>query len=199
MKRWSRVLDLWARSNTLLLTIILILGLSSLAPAVHGQEKVENAYFSMKIPDTWTYTESSNPINQVVAAPDEFGNILVYDDDDDESLFDRVRDGGAVAMFTEDTTYNLKSSPLEAYVKYIIDEEGNNWNLSSMDNGTIGTQNSVKISENGTNESANLRKVQYLVLDEEGPYILQYVANSKDYDKYLPEFEQMVKSFEFVG
>ena len=165
--------------------------------AALGQEKVENSYFSVKVPDSWTYLGGA--VNQVVATPGEFGNILVYDDEDDTSLFDKVSDGGAVAKFMQDTDYNLKNSPLEVYVKYIIDQEGNNWNLSSMDNGTIGKQKAVKISEIGTNESANLRRAQYLVLDDEGPYILQYVASVKDYDKYLPEFEQMVRSFRFVG
>ena len=66
-----------------------------------------------------------------------------------------------------------------------------------MDNGTIGKQKAVKISANGTNEYGNLRKVEYLLLHDKDAYMLQYIANSKDYDKYLPEFEQMVKSFRF--
>jgi len=68
-----------------------------------------------------------------------------------------------------------------------------------MDNGTIANEKAVKISYKGTNESDSLKRVQYLVLHDKDPYILQYMANSKDYDKYLPEFEAMVRSFKFVN
>lgn len=30
------------------------------------------------------------------------------------------------------------------------------------------------------------------------PYYIEYMANEKDYQKYLPQFEQIVKSFKFT-
>ena len=36
-------------------------------------------------------------------------------------------------------------------------------------------------------------------MHDEQPYAISYYANAKNYEKYLPEFEQMVKSFRFVG
>jgi hypothetical protein len=189
---------------TIILTFILIfLPLT----AVHGQEKVDNLYFSLKVPNSWTYAEYSNtgmatilgrgPVNYVISAPGEFGQIIAQNADDDRSYFEKLSDGGAIGEISQDTGYNLKNAPLDAFVKYRIDQQGNNWNVSSMDNGTIGKQKAVKISANGTNESGNLRKVEYLVLHDKDAYSLLYVANVKDYDKYLPYFEQMVKSFRF--
>jgi hypothetical protein len=177
--------------------------------AVHGQEKVQNPYFSMKIPNTWTYVEFSNtgiadlygrgPGNTVILAPSDFSNFLLQNKEGDTTTTDQKMQegGGAYSAFAQDTDYNIKNSPLEAYVKYRIDQQSDNWNVSSMDNGTIGKQKAVKISANGTNESANLRKVEYLVLHDKDAYSLLYAANVKDYDKYLPDFEQMVKSFRF--
>jgi hypothetical protein len=179
--------------------------------AVHGQEKVQNPYFSMKIPNTWTYVEFSNtgiadlygrgPGNTVILAPSDFSNFLLQNKEGDTTTTDQKMQegGGAYSAFAQDTDYNIKNSPLEAYVKYRIDQQSDNWNVSSMDNGTIGKQKAVKISANGTNESADLRKVEYLVLHNKDPYLIQYMANVKDFDKYLPEFEQMVRSFKFVG
>jgi hypothetical protein len=175
--------------------------------AVHGQEKVDNLYFSLKVPNSWTYAEYSNtgmasllgrgPVNYVISAPGEFGQIIAQNSDDDISYFEKLSDGGAIGEISQDTNYNLKNAPLDAYVKYRIAQQGDNWNVTSMDNGTIGKQKAVKISANGTNESANLRKVEYLVLHDKDAYSLLYAANVKDYDKYLPDFEQMVKSFRF--
>jgi hypothetical protein len=177
---------------------------------VHGQEKVENAYFSIKVPDTWTYQEISNtamadllgrgPGNSIFLTPGEFGNLLVEPKEGERSVIEKIQqDGGVLSGFLQDTTYTIKNSPLDAYLKYRIGQEGGNWNVTSMDNGTIAKEKAVKISLNGTNESGNLRKVYYLLLHDKGPYALSYMANSKDFDKYLPEFEQMVRSFKFVN
>jgi hypothetical protein len=189
---------------SLIIPFILIFFLLS---AVHGQEKADNLYFSLKVPNSWTYAEYSNtgmasllgrgPVNYVISAPGEFGQIIAQNADDDRSYFEKLSDGGAFGEFSQDTNYNLKNAPLYAYVKYRIDQQGSDWNVTSMDNGTIGKQKAVKISANGTNEFDKLRKVEYLVLHDKDAYSLVYAANVKDYDKYLPEFEAMVKGFRF--
>jgi hypothetical protein len=137
------------------------------------------------------------PVNDVYLAPSEFGELLVDDKDSNTAIIDRMESGGVFSEFVQDTDYSLKNSPLEAYIKYRIDQQSDSWNVSSMDNGTIAKQKAVKISANGTSEYGNLRKVEYLLLHDKDAYMLQFIANSKDYDKYLPEFEQMVKSFRF--
>ena len=37
-----------------------------------------------------------------------------------------------------------------------------------------------------------------LVLHDKVPYYLEYIANTKDFQKYLPQFEQMLKIFILV-
>ena len=186
---------------------IALFALMLFVPSVHGQEKVENLYFSLKVPKSWTYAEYSNtamasfmgrgPVNDLQLVPGEFGDLLVDDEDSSTGIIDRMDSGGVFSEFVQDTDYSLKNAPLNTYVKYRINEQGESWNVFSMDNGTIAKQESVKISSNGTNEYANLKKVEYVVFSDDGPFQLQYVANVKDFDKYLPEFEQMVKSFRF--
>ena len=36
------------------------------------------------------------------------------------------------------------------------------------------------------------------MMHNEIPYYLEYKANVKDFEKYLPEFEQIVTTFRFV-
>ena len=38
----------------------------------------------------------------------------------------------------------------------------------------------------------------YFVMHDDQPYYLNYIANAKDFEKYLPEFEQMLKTFKFT-
>ncbi len=198
------MLDLKHLSATVVLAFVLI---SLPHTVVHGQEKVENAYFSMKIPDTWTYAEYSNtgmadllgrgPVNMLVMAPVEFADLLSQSD---EGQGDRMRQSGsALANFMQDTTYNLKNAPLEAYVKHRVDQLIDTFNVTSTYNGTIGKEDAIKLTKNGTGDQSNQRVVEYLVLHDKEPYVLTYSADAKNFDKYLPEFEKMVKSFRFVG
>jgi hypothetical protein len=39
--------------------------------------------------------------------------------------------------------------------------------------------------------------LDYLVLHNNEPYHFRYIANVNDYEKFLPEFEEMVKSVKF--
>jgi len=176
--------------------------------AVHGQGKVANSYFSVKIPDTWTYVESSDtsmsklfgrgPVNMIVLAPAEFGDLLA--NKDDKAVVEKMHQEGAVlSAFRQDTTYDLKNSPLETYVKYRIDGGSNDWNVTSTYNGTIDKEKAVKLTKDGIGDQTNQKMAEYLVLHDKDPYLLTYSADKKHFDKYLPEFETMVRSFKFVN
>jgi hypothetical protein len=93
--------------------------------SLYGQEKVENAYFSLKIPDTWTYVEVSDtamadflgrgPGNAIYLAPSEFANLLAESNEKDNSVKEEMQqDGSVLSTFRQDTTYNLKNAPLDA-------------------------------------------------------------------------------------
>ncbi len=174
---------------------------------VYGQQKVDNLYFLFKIPDTWTYAEYSNtgmatiygrgPINDVQSTPGEFADILVQSNDDDRTLSEKIQDGGVYSVIVQDTDYAIQNAPVEAYAKYKISNNKDIWNATSQDNAIVGKEKAIKVYGNGTNNYGDLRFVEYLVIHDKNAYQLEYAANVKDYVKYLPEFEQMVKSFRF--
>jgi hypothetical protein len=98
-------------------------------------------------------------------------------------------------MLTQ-TTFG-RFSPLESYVKYEIDKLGL-LNITSQQYSTVGKEKSVRIYANDSTYYPNTNIVLYLVMHDKELYEISYFANPKNYEKYLPEFEQMVKSLRFV-
>jgi hypothetical protein len=183
----------------------LILGQTPNQPVFAGGNNVGNLYFSIHIPDNWTYIESSNtpeakntgfgPGNSIELTPNEFSEILL--NRDIVKLSEKIQDGGALAHFTQDTDYP-KNAPLESYVKYQIDNYGI-LNITSQQYTTVGKEKSVRIYANEAAYYGNSKIALYLLMHDNEPYYIGYLAGAKNYEKYLPEFEQMVKSFTFVG
>lgn len=139
----------------------------------------------------------SGPGNQVIAVPAEFGNLLL-NNEDDPSINDKMEISGALSQLSQDTDYSIKNAPLTTYVEH---HKGNFplWNYTSQQDTIVGKQKAVRIE--GDASSDNLKAVIYLVLhdgdDGQDAYYLSYLANEKDYERFLPEFEEMVKSFRF--
>jgi PsbP-like protein len=61
----------------------------------------------------------------------------------------------------------------------------------------VDNEPTLKILADGIDEFDGIKFVQYSVMHNEEPYSLTYMANVKDYDKYLSDFEEMVDSFRF--
>jgi len=158
---------------------------------IYGQEKVENVYFSINIPDNWTYVEYSNGMR---LAPNEFTDVLQASLGDTE----KTADEGVLSIFTTDTEYLLKNAPLESYAKYIIDKFGIT-NITSQSYATVGGEKAVRLSSNETVKFGNGNIVLYLIMHDKGPYQIAYLGTPKNiYEKYLPEFENIVNSFTFA-
>lgn len=75
----------------------------------------------------------------------------------------------------------------------------------TSENATIGGERAIKVFINSTdltkslaNVTVSLVTLSYYVMHDDQPYFLNYLANAKDYQKYLPHFEQMVKTFKFT-
>jgi hypothetical protein len=181
-----------------------IFALLLVVPVVHGQEKVENLYFSINIPDSWTYVESSNtpqakttgygPGNTIQLTPSEFSDVLLG-----TQYNEKTAEGGVIATFGQDTDYRIKNAPLESYVKYLIDKFGIT-NITSQQYTTVGNEKSVKISANESTQFGNGNIVLYLVMHGKEPYQIIYLGNptNKENDKYQTQFEKIVKSFRFA-
>jgi hypothetical protein len=167
----------------------------------HAQEKVDALYFSLDIPKTWTYTQDAkSPIKDllgidsylsIVLVPSQFGTYLI---DEDEPI--DLENGSAAIMFSKDSDYSIKNAPLDLFVKYRTDKE-DVMNMTSQQATVVGSEKAVKIVGNGLNDYKNIKFEDYLILHKDNPFHIRYMANIIDFDKYLPEFEQMVKSFGF--
>jgi len=73
-------------------------------------------------------------------------------------------------------------------------------NLKSRQDTICSNEKASSIEGNVINKTMN-KNVIYLVnlvLHDKDPYCLEYIANTKDFQKYLPQFEQMLKIFILV-
>jgi hypothetical protein len=184
-----------------------ILGvLTAYAYAIDGNDSVENQYFSINIPDSWTYLEYSHtpeskttglgPPNGILLTSSNFSDMLLSPDF--QKYSEKIQEGGLSARFHQDTDYRIKNAPLESYVKYVIDNYGIQ-NITSQHYTTVGNEKAVRLSANDSAVYGKSNVVLYVVMHDKQPYEINYLANPKNFEKYLPEFEQMVKSFRFVG
>ena len=200
---------------SLILTGILIIFMSIIVSSpqfnlnVNAITNVNNTYFSIIIPNNWTYAEHSKmgmsigeshgngSVNLVALAPADFAKALVVNENKD-SPYGKMFNGGAYSTLRLDTDYPNKNSTLDDYAKYRINSIIPGINLTSQQNTIVGNEKAIRIDGNGLNKLKNLNYVAYLVLHDKVPYYLEYIANTKDFQKYLPQFEQMIKTFKFV-
>jgi hypothetical protein len=149
-------------------------------------------YFQVEIPDDWTYEVFSDSYatelmgfgqsNSIGAMPSEhFGSNTTY----------------AAASFKQDAYYSIKNAPLDAYVKYMIDEQ-NLMKVISEKNVTVANETSRQIYAEGIGEKEGFKFLQYYVIHNKEPYRIGYTASGNLYDEYFPDFEKMLKSFKWI-
>jgi len=159
--------------------------------------------FSVQVPNGWTYRE--NFLNSsIILTPNEFAGHLIASNAS-ASLLD-VIEHGIVAELSPDLDFHIENASLERYVKH-FSSFAENYDLK-YENSTIGGERAIKVFINGTDEGKNtpmknvtssINSVSYLVMHQDQPYYLYYIANANDYNKYLPYFEQIVKTFRFLN
>jgi len=71
-------------------------------------------------------------------------------------------------------------------------------NVTSKENVTLDNEAAVKIHGDGIKSFSGLKFAEYMLMHNEQTYFIAYMAYVKDIKKYLPEFEQIVKTFMFV-
>ena len=147
--------------------------------------------FSLNISDNQAYEEF---IAAVSSTPNEFGVILL---NKDKALDEKLKDEGVYSRFEQDSCYAIKNAPLDLYVKYKLDKQYA-LNVTARQNVTVDGELAVKIYSDGIKEFTGVKGVEYLLMHDDKPYYLSYLANVKDFDKYLPQFEQMIKTFKFA-
>jgi hypothetical protein len=136
----------------------------------------------------------SRPGNAVTAVPYDFVNIVNYIKDYPRVVEQLKSNGGALSLVTQDFQYNIKNAPLNAYVEYYkVKNDG--LNITLLQDTVVGKEKAVRVESNVPHNY--LKIVEHLVQHNDKAYYLEYVANIKDYNTYLPEFEAIVKSFRF--
>lgn len=185
----------------ILIATTTILSLLFLLQSAYSVEKFKGLPFSIEIPDSWTYTETPEPpiehllgvssYSSVVLVPAKFAELLIQDKGDIG-----MGNGTAVIVFAEDSDYTVKNAPPDLYVKFRMNKD-DSLNVISRQDTTVGKEKAVRIEGSKNDISGNVRLLEYLILHNNEPYIIRYIASTNDFERYLPDFELMVKSFMF--
>jgi len=166
--------------------------------------------FLIQVPNGWVYRENFRLYNEldnnILLTPNDFASKLLPD-----NVYNFDVMNGTFAELAADPTFPIKNAPLEMYLKHAT--RFSTGLPLRYENATVGGEKAIKVLMNSTvlanaikqaNKSADLSAVptlitvSYFVIHNDQPYYLNYQSNAtKDYQKYLPQFEQMVKSFKF--
>ena len=179
-------------------TILLLLFLIQSAYSV---EKFRGLPFSIEVPDSWTYTETpESPIehllgissySSVVLVPAKFAELLIQDKGDIG-----MGNGSTAIVFAKASDYSVKNAPPDLYVKFRMNKD-DSVNVTSRQDTMVGKEKAVRIEGSKNDTSGNIRLSEYLIFHNNEPYIIRYIASTNDFERYLPDFELMVKSFMF--
>jgi hypothetical protein len=165
---------------------------------IYGQENNGNTtlektlYFQVEIPDDWTYQMYSDsyitdllgfgPSNSIDAMPSEnFGSNTTF----------------ATTNFKQYADYTIKNAPLDAFVKYMIDKQ-NLIQVTSQKDVIVANETATQIYAEGIGEGEGFKFLHYYLMHNKEPYVLGYKAFDHLYEKYLPDFEKMLKSFKRI-
>jgi len=98
---------------------------------------------------------------------------------------------------TLDSAYLFRNVPLEIYAQSQMNQSSDE--ILSKENSTIDGERALKIHKTARTNLTNIyESMTYYTIHDGNPYYLTYYAKVKDFQKYLPQFEQMVKTFKFA-
>ena len=185
----------------ILITTTTILLLLFLIQSAYSLEKFRGLPFSIEVPDSWSYTETPEPplehvlgvssYSSVVLVPAKFAELLIQDRGDIG-----MGNGTAAILFAEDSDYTVKNAPPELYVKFRMNKD-DSLNVTLRQDTMVGKEKAVRIEGIKNDTSGNIRLLEYLIFHNNEPYIIRYISSINDFERYLPDFELMVKSFMF--
>jgi len=201
-------------SLPLIVTVTIIMILLVLSPTLNLETYAATANttdFLIQVPNGWVYRENFRLYNEldnnIMLTPNDFADKLLPD-----NVYNFDVMNGTFAELAADHTFPIKNAPLEMYLKHAT--RFSTGLPLRYENATVAGEKAIKVLMNSTvlvsaiklaNKSADLSAVptlitlSYFVIHNDQPYYLNYQSNStKDYQKYVPQFEQMVKSFKFA-
>jgi hypothetical protein len=169
---------------------------------IYGEQYVTNKYFSVLAPTGWVYRAEFLVDNSIILIPNEVSKLLVVDNPSASLL--NVIERGVLVELGLDNSFELENATLKKYVQNL----GFSKNYEPIyGNATVGGEYAIKVFINGTdigeysprkNVTSSINSISYFVFHNDEAYYLYYIANANDYYKYLPYFEQIVKTFKFA-
>ena len=187
--------------NILLLGVLAVLFSASVvlvSQSVEAGEKnnvEETAYFSIEPLDNWIYDiySDSTSVDFTGLGPSNTMTLFPNVFDAEETNNNK----GVKVTIQQDERYSVKNAPLATYVKYKIDQQTDIMNVTSQEKMIVDGEETIKINGVGVGDSSGLKYVRYLIMHDNEPYYMGYRSELQHFDKYLPEFEQMVQTFQF--
>lgn len=186
-------------SVAIILTVVVLL--SSLDSKVYGVT-VNEKFFSLNLSNNWAYVRGELPNAEgsgILLIPSEFSDTLMNAFGDTQKLFQLFQNLTVWSVMAVDTSSPFRNDPLEIYVQHVVNASSDLFRKFPQVPTLIDGERALKIwGEVSDNSTITDRMVGYYVIHEGIPYRLEYYATEKDFQKYLPQFEQMVKTFKFV-
>jgi hypothetical protein len=157
---------------------------------------IKTSYFSIEPIDNWTYEINSDKTTVQTMGSGASNEIILYPKDID--IGTAVEAGNAVIVnFMQDNTYNVKNAPLSQYVKYKT--ENARTSIISQEDTTIDGEPAVKVLSNVKGNSGDVKYLFIYTIHDKKYYTIGFIGNTNNFNRYLPEFEQMLNTFKFVG
>ena len=154
----------------------------------------KTSYFSIEPLDNWTYEINSDKTTAQTMGSGASNAIILYPNDID--IITGVESGNAlIANFEQDNTYNVKNAPLSNYVKYKT--ENAIAPITSQQNIIIDGESAVKVLSNGKGDYGNIKYLFIYTIHDKKYYAIGLMGNTNNFNRYLPEFEQMLNTFQF--
>jgi len=134
------------------------------------------------------------PANQIILVPNKFSNFLLDSNNEDKMFSYKIYDYGVFSQFAQDPNYDLKNPQAPTYLEY-MKQKYPYLEIVSQEETIVDVEKALKIE--GTDKSTSIKLVIYLILHNREAFNLDYVTNENDFDKYYPEFKEMIESFRF--
>lgn len=189
---------------SLFLTTLLSISISAVAVLLTSSDSnvyaivVNKTFFSVNVSNNWAYASTQMPNREgsgMILIPTEFSDILTKGNREVEKIFQNL---SVYSLMIVDMSYPFRNVPLDTYVQYRTNTSSDDRTWRGQ-NTTIDGEKALKVYGNVIdNSSITDEVVGYYVFHDGAPYWLEYYATEKDFQKYLPQFEQMVKTFKFA-
>ena len=155
---------------------VMVVAVAALSLSISNVNAIvaNNTDFSIDIPDNWAYEQGIFPV--VALTPNEYGVLLV---NHSKPLTEKMKDEGAFVSFEQERNFPIKNADFDVYVNYKIDRQ-DGMNVTSKENVTLDNEAAVKIQGDGIKSFSGIKFVEYMLMHNEQPYFIAYMANVKD-------------------